>query len=254
MKMAIFWGLLAVIFLLVVTYTKKQQKNNGNNNAFMACVRILFTFLSVIASIITIYSFVIDLRTPTPTPAPTTTPTPLIADGDIIEFGKYDGAIQWQVLSVEAERIFLISLECIDCQEFNSSGGASWETCSLRKWLNTEFLSEAFSEEEQDLILLTTVKNNGKNTSATKDKVYLLSFEEAKQYFPTEKLRKAVASVRAVNNGAAIDKNGVCQWWLRTRGDTQNYAAYVGYNGKRDYRYNGNASICVRPVIWISRG
>ena len=176
MNKAFFWGLLAVLFLLVVIYTKKQQTNNGKNNVFMVCVRILFTFLSLIASIITIYTFCIQACPPisTPEPTPTPAPTPIIADGDIIEFGKYDGAIQWQVLSVEAERILLISLECIDCQEFNSSGGASWETCSLRKWLNTEFLSEAFSEEEQDLILSTTVKDNGKNTSATKDKVCLL--------------------------------------------------------------------------------
>ena len=62
----------------------------------------------------------------------------------------------------------------------------TWETCSLRKWLNDEFVNEAFSKKEQKYIPTVTVpahKNPKYDTDpgkATKDKVFLLSAVEVK--------------------------------------------------------------------------
>lgn len=57
----------------------------------------------------------------------------------------------------------------------------TWETCTLRKWLNEDFLESGFSEEERDRILeqeIHAVDNEKYNVSGgndTRDKVFLLS-------------------------------------------------------------------------------
>ncbi len=57
----------------------------------------------------------------------------------------------------------------------------TWETCTLRKWLNDKFYNAAFNKTEKGMIKTTNVENYDNavfNTPAgkdTKDKVYLLS-------------------------------------------------------------------------------
>ena len=66
-----------------------------------------------------------------------------------------------------------------------------WEKCTLRSWLNGEFLQSAFSAKEQAAILMTAVDNSasqgyGKwNTDGgnnTRDQIFLLSYAEANWY------------------------------------------------------------------------
>ena len=79
--------------------------------------------------------------------------------GDIIKFGHYeqDGntsngkeEIEWQVLKVESDRVLMVSKYCLDCKKYNETyTDVTWETCTLRKWLNNDFKKAAFSTEEQ---------------------------------------------------------------------------------------------------------
>ena len=105
---------------------------------------------------------------------------------------------QWRVLSVNGNDAFLMAEKTLDNQCYNehpksSTGGgkelwATWETCTLRTWLNDTFLNAAFTDEEKNAIADTTVVTPGEdpwNTGTltdggndTVDKVYLLSLEE----------------------------------------------------------------------------
>ena len=119
--------------------------------------------------------------------------------GDTIKFGKYeqDGDItngkediEWQILSKEGNRVLVISKYGLDCKKYNNANAdVTWETCSLRDWLNEDFLNNAFSDKEKKYIPTVTIENKnnpkfgtagGKNTN---DKVFCLSLEEVEAYF-----------------------------------------------------------------------
>ena len=70
--------------------------------------------------------------------------------GDIVKFGNYHGeGIEWQVLDVKDDKVLLITKYGIDSKLYDEEyGEANWEKCSLRNWLNGEFLNKAFNKEE----------------------------------------------------------------------------------------------------------
>lgn len=123
-------------------------------------------------------------------------------DYDYIWFGNYwqndtngDGVaneqdikepILWKVLSVNGNDAFLLSQKILNIKPYNDEDVyCTWETCTLRTWLNNEFYDAAFSNDEKKAIKNTHVKNdnnplyetNGGND--TYDHIYLLSFSEA---------------------------------------------------------------------------
>ena len=62
--------------------------------------------------------------------------------------GKED--IAWLVLAKENNRILVISDKALDCQPYNYlMVNITWETCSLRQWLNDTFFNMAFSSVER---------------------------------------------------------------------------------------------------------
>jgi len=119
--------------------------------------------------------------------------------GDILYHGRYQQAtdksskpeaIAWRVLATENGKALVIAGKCLDCQPYNKKRVAiTWETCTLRRWLNEEFLNRAFSASEQQAIATTTVINKDstkyktKGGNNTQDKIFLLSHEEAVRYF-----------------------------------------------------------------------
>ena len=196
--------------------------------------------------------------------------------GDIVYFGTYEQDndttngkedIEWLVLAKENNRVLVISDKALDCQPYNSSDTrVTWETCSLRTWLNTDFVNDAFSDGEKAMIPTVTVsadKNPQYDTdpgNATKDKVFLLSIVEAEKYFTSDEARKCVPTEYAISNGAytsdSYTKGGkaTCCWWLRSPGGSRDNAAGVSSVGSVD-RYGGSVDYgldSVRPAMWIS--
>lgn len=192
--------------------------------------------------------------------------------GDTIFFGEYHGSIEWSVLDKTDNKILVISKECLDCQPYNTTyEDVTWETCSLRQWLNDTFLNEAFSEDEQAKIASTWIATSGgiaiddhvikeiDGGNPTTDKVFLLSIDEADKYFETDEERTAPASDYAKEIGVALDyTNTNCDWWLRSpgyspAGGSQRYAKHVyrtGYVSESGRPVNQN-DIGVRPAMWI---
>ena len=189
--------------------------------------------------------------------------------GDTIKFGYYEQdnntsngkeAIEWIVLAKDDDKALVISKYALDCQRYNSAyTSVTWETCSLRKWMNGTFLNAAFDSGEQRLIQKSTVtadKNPSYSTSPgnnTTDKVFLLSITEANKYFSSDSARQCSPTAYAKAQSAYTNTSDViCCWWLRTPGYLSCFASYVDYNGIVSYDgstvnyYNG-----VRPAMWI---
>ena len=107
---------------------------------------------------------------------------------DVIKFGKYKNKpIEWYVLSNENNKKLLISKYIIDVKKFTDKNFLStWEDCSLREWLNNDFYNEAFSNKEKNKIIDVNIKslaNEEEYDCMTKDKIFLLSYNEYEKFF-----------------------------------------------------------------------
>ena len=214
--------------------------------------------------------------------------------GSIVTFGRYEQdndtkngpeEIEWIVLDVDDNKALLLSKYGLDAKQYNKAyEGVTWETCSLRSWLNDEFLKAAFTEEEQSAILLTDVDNSKSqgydgwagwpddviSGNDTQDKIFLLSVAEAKKYFDISMKNKnnlkarCVPTAYAIANGASINKEWKTadgeiagRWWLRSPGRHQNRAAHVLGSGAlnsthvsaNNKHYGGGVA---RPALWIN--
>jgi hypothetical protein len=86
---------------------------------------------------------------------------------DTVSFGHWEQdnnpdngpePIEWIVLDKIDGRLLLISSSCLAGMAYHMEPftPVTWETCSLREWLNSIFLSSAFTEEEQAWIKTRT--------------------------------------------------------------------------------------------------
>ena len=203
------------------------------------------------------------------------------AVGDIVYFGKYEqdndasnGAedIEWIVLTKKEDSYLVISKYALDCKQYNETNeSVTWQTSSLRNWLNNDFLNKAFTKEEINQIptvRVTADENPCLSTNpgvATSDKIFLLSIKEAEQFFATDKERICIPTAYAKARGAATysilqyifssDKYPCWGWWLRSPGWDQAHAAYVNYDGGV-FKF-GNCvnydNVSVRPALWIKK-
>ena len=88
--------------------------------------------------------------------------------GDIITFGNYwqgkdksagKQPVEWQVLDVKDGKALVISKYGLIKHEYNKEHiCVTWETCTLRKWLNYAFIKDIFSAEEMKAVMLSDVK------------------------------------------------------------------------------------------------
>ena len=203
--------------------------------------------------------------------------------------------IQWMVLARDGDRVLVISRYVLDCVRYDEEyRRVTWETCTLRAWLNGEFLNSAFDADEQLLIPTTRVTADPNpdfdvDTGAdTEDKLFLLSIPEAEAYFhpdpymlphpgfSTQEMYKAVAKYEAKPSTlyckptayAAARGNtprdgaghGAACWWLRAPGMRASSAAYADHFGLFDtwgalVNCDGGTTIPgVRPAMWIDLG
>ena len=206
-----------------------------------------------------------------------------IAVGDYVTFGHYPQTaagddqtpIEWLVLDVQGNKALLLSKYGLDAKPYNTvSKKTAWEKCTLRNWLNNEFLNNAFSSYEQKNILLTKVDNSKSQSYSTwstdggndtRDKIFLLSYAEANKYLeitreygnniqsrlsPTAYAKKQGAYTSSNNKTAENVEAG--WWWLRSPGRNQIEAADVSSDGSL---ISGSAyyeSVCVRPALWVN--
>ncbi len=222
-----------------------------------------------------------------------------LAEGDSYILGKYEqdgdkrnGAepIEWIILIKDGEDALLISKKILDTKAYGDSEDiVTWEESSVRKWLNEDFYDTAFSESEKSHIMLTQHNNpdsydfydsdytkihfgldwagtgmGGNGGENTEDKVFLLSWQEALEYFEDEEKREAQGSDYANKTlyhieegnykeegfGEEIIGNGL--WWLRSPGAAGTEALSVYYDGRIHSQTTNSSFEGIRPVIWIT--
>ena len=221
---------------------------------------------------------------------PVTEPVDYAADYEISDkyiFGSFEQdndpsngsePITWIVLAKDHDRLLLLSEKALELLPFNEDRQAiPWEDCTLRAWLNGEFMDSAFSDAERAKIIRVTNQNESNSRhgslggNATEDDVFLLSATDFSSYisnqenydsnapvlkyrfcYPTEfaNERKETYYVHTVDDEFS--------WWLRSPGTgyTGQYTEYCSFVdmwgsinlfGELVSNYHG-----VRPAIWIS--
>ena len=209
--------------------------------------------------------------------------TPIIsADiGETVFLGSYEQdnnsengteEIEWIVLDKTDESALLLSKYGLDYQQYhNNYSTVTWETSSLRTWMNDSFLNNAFSDDELSIIKTTNVivkpdvdfetADPGNNTN---DRVFALSINEVYEYFDSDESRMCQPTSYAKRREVYVNENGNCWWWLRSPGQSSNYALLVASDGIVYENYaNGYGRIMpidtgshwgratVRPAMWI---
>ena len=179
---------------------------------------------------------------------------------DNIIFGRYKGIdIEWTVLEKSENRLLIISTYGFCGVPFCSDAEPStWESSWLRTWLNEEFYHEAFSEDERKRVILTNVDADrnpyysSDPGSSTKDKIFVLSINEANTYYNSSESRK-LKPVKYAEGYVSTDDEGFSCWVLRTPGEDNSSVAWVDFDGTIDSRgwYVDIDYYCVRPALWI---
>ncbi|MCQ2528017.1 MAG: sigma-70 family RNA polymerase sigma factor [Saccharofermentans sp.] len=185
--------------------------------------------------------------------------------GETITMGNYCGEdITWIVLDAEDGKYLVVTEYVLDAKQFNDEiEDVTWETCSLRQWLNDYFYNESFSLGEKAIIVQTLVTADpnpyldlGSDNDAgndTNDFVFLLSVDEAEKYFPSEEGRICYPIECAIDNNVRYEDAGA-HWWLRTPGG--GHRSFTKVQGKGKISYDGEFIMYerdgIRPAMWIT--
>ena len=206
--------------------------------------------------------------------------------GDSIYWGSYeqDGdesngkeAIEWDVLDVQDGRALVVSHYGLDFKKYNEvEAEVTWETCSLRQWLNSDFVDAAFTADEKAKIPTVTVpaddntasnvdegNNTGDNTTSnvdksndTEDQVFLLSCSEGKKYLHDKEDARCIITDYAyeveVGKLPEEGKSYYGTWYMRTPGRELTKVSYISTKGS--VHTSGrlvNEGCCIRPAMWI---
>ena len=197
-------------------------------------------------------------------------PAPFRTVGNIVTFGRYEQdddegngsePVEWIVLDVKDGKALLLSRYGLDCKPYNDfRENVTWETCSLRRWLNATFMKEAFNKAERSAILNTEVDNSIEQgidyegvigSNDTQDWVFLLSNHETNVYFADREARACAPTEYAFKWDAIRDDDGWTRWWLRSVGGFECSAVYQSYNIGRESDYVDYDRVAVRPAVWV---
>lgn len=181
---------------------------------------------------------------------------------DILQFGQFHGKpIEWIVLDKKTDRVLVLAKYGLEVKVYNISRKAVvWEESEIRRYLNKEFYEKCFSESSKKLIKTTLVMNKDNpiyrtpGGSDTRDKIFLLSINEAKEFLADNSKRECEATEYARQQGAHVDKKlGNSWWWFRSPGNYDYYASYVSGDGTIVVGGNNVTSErgVVRPAMWI---
>lgn len=190
--------------------------------------------------------------------------------GDYVIFGSYEQddstkngkePIEWLVLDQQGKKLLLVSRYCLDCKPFyDGYSRTTWQESTLRTWMNDEFFEEAFSEDEQAAISVTTVRTkqnpdyksqSGKDCS---DKLFVLSQSEVNSLFANRQAKIAEPTDYAVAEAVARDTARIGWYWLRTAGKDNFYFCGVmaADGGVRGGGFQESQYGYVRPAMWVS--
>lgn len=186
--------------------------------------------------------------------------------GDHIFFGKYEQDVnrengpeplEWRVLDKQDGKLLIITEKLIDEQPFYA---INWKHSYIGGFLNSSFLNDFTPEEKEMLVKITVMPHphpdapDAEQGSPVEQKVFLLSLQEAEQYFADDEDR--ICGVTAYTNWFGefgLEPDEPYSWWLRTSywtGSAGAVIASVDAHGRittTPQRWN----CCLRPACWI---
>ncbi|MDR1135438.1 MAG: DUF6273 domain-containing protein [Clostridiales Family XIII bacterium] len=192
-----------------------------------------------------------------------------------IKFGEYE----WRVLDIQGDKALLLTEDVIETRPYNTKyADVTWESCTLRQYLNCEFLGEFSSYEQAGILEICNTNPNNQWYDAmggndTVDKVFLLSIDEVVKYFGDSGdlanrkgwyWQNSKDEIRDGNGYFINDKynnervgkfvNNTVWWWLRSPGDGNSGAAGVDDDGSLGML---GATVTdeeggVRPALWLN--
>ena len=211
---------------------------------------------------------------------------------------KYE-PIEWNILTAKNNKVLIISDLILDSQDYyysrlsrsvatdyqgNTENGTiyinNYMYSHIRSWLNITFYETAFSTLEKEIIETTEVDNSASSTghssnkyscSNTRDKMFLLSYREAKKYFSKTHYSKIhylldsgrLAKVSNYANCQGFFDTFFYSYWLRS----PDYKSYYGCGACKVYNemfhfdgYSAGFSACyvyhtsigVRPACVVN--
>lgn len=192
-----------------------------------------------------------------------------------VKFGHYPtgssgeiAEVEWLILDKIDDRVLLLSKNVIDFLPVHKkSDRVTWETCILRKWLNSDFINTLLTEEEQRMLSLTTLSVDTLMSgilcnicNPTEDRVFLLSAKECFKYFTSDLSRAGHTTPyadekRKEKDKANMNRDKLCRsWWIRKDGSAHNESGIVSSDGYV-FTFGGfkNREIGgLRPAMWVN--
>ena len=196
-------------------------------------------------------------------------------DNDRMYESKYKPwePLYWRVLKREYDKILLITEDLVECRKYHEEcTNVTWETCSLRKWMNEEFIYTAFNNEEDRSRIALVLNQNpdydyyevlAEGEDPTWDRVFALSIDEVRRYFkndsdrmaaPTPYVEKAYEGRVYISDEYKVNGRGTGWWWLRSPAIFSSHAALVEIDGGVAELGGGvdHSGASVRPALWLN--
>ena len=181
--------------------------------------------------------------------------------------------IRWRVLNKNGNYALLLSDQILDAGKFYAGGdSATWASSDVRNWLNTTFYNTAFNTREQTKIVVCSLETKGDEdtwgitTDSTKDKVFLLSyqdvcntceygFDDACGTYSIGSNTRTTTNTAYTAGKAGMYSNTTSAdtWWLRNSGMLEEDAYVVLNNGGIAITGNPvNVIAGIRPAIYVN--
>ncbi len=183
--------------------------------------------------------------------------------GDEVNFGHYDmdftklgkEPVTWIVLEKDENEIYLLSKQGLGGSYYNQKHAkTTWGVSDMRLLLNSQEYLEMFNKYELERL----VKNNG-------DRIYLLTPEEAQEFFSSDEERELSITQAAEAKGTNINYMSKTNywdvkdyrsswWWLKGSSTEQSvYAPIVTSEGviETDTKVVNKPSGAIRPVVRV---
>lgn len=189
--------------------------------------------------------------------------------GESIVIGSYEQdnkadngpePIEWFILDKQDGKVLVLSRYALEVRLYHfQNAEVTWETCTMREWLNGDFYNNAFTDEERALIPLSTVTADPNpmfktpTGNDTEDYVFLLSIDEAERYFEKDSARVCEPTAHARARGAGVYQGKSVWWWLRSPGMDNRDGALVGVVGQINCVgfFEIEFGYCARPAMWV---
>jgi len=178
------------------------------------------------------------------------------------------GGISWLVLEEEEEKALLLSELVLFDRRYNDQlTSTTWETSTIRGYLNNEFLY-SFSPEDRERIAETRVINGERlytypygdtglgfqswpvpAGNDTYDRVFLLSYDEQRRYFANDAARMA----RVAEGHPRLGSSSYTHWWwwLRSPGDGTFKVVLISDEGWDSVAFEVTQEVGIRPALWL---